>query len=320
MGVQVDVDGEINGRGDEHTWEMEATLRRTKVRLPNKRRTGAKLHSTGEPADVVYTDVPNFKQRTGLMALTGSPEVKNGGARDLRLKINTPGGVRVSGQDADVLVNSNLVVLMRGGQAYVGGGVTTNRGFVELFDRRYDVIRANASFNENELPDPHLDIRLAHDFTSTTLYIDVRGTLEHPELMLSAEPGSYDQAQLIGWVMGGNPDDPAVGKQPMDARAAGMASNLVLGQVQTLVKKALPVDVLAVRVGEGSDRQTTRFEVGKWLNEDVFLGYIYRMNAPDEKNLNEAEIEYRLGKRWLLEAFFGDRGVAAADLIWSKKY
>ena len=44
------------------------------------------------------------------------------------------------------------------------------------------------------------------------------------------------------------------------------------------------------------------------------------MNAPEEKNLNEAQIEYRLGRRWLLEAFFGDRGVAGADVVWSKKY
>ena len=58
----------------------------------------------------------------------------------------------------------------------------------------------------------------------------------------------------------------------------------------------------------------------KWLNENLFLGYIYRMNAPEEKNLNEAQAEYRLGRRWLLEAFFGDRGVAGADIIWSKKY
>jgi len=90
--------------------------------------------------------------------------------------------------------------------------------------------------------------------------------------------------------------------------------------VQTLLKSALPFDVLSVKVGEGSDTQTTRFEVGKWITEALFLGYIYRMNAPDDKNLNEANIEYRLSRRWLLEAFFGDRGVAGADLIWSKKY
>jgi translocation and assembly module TamB len=227
----------------------------------------------------------------------------------------------VSGQDVDLLVNTQeLTLLYKEGRPHVGGGVSVNRGFIELFDRRYDVLRASASFDENSAINPQLDIRLAHEFRELTLYIDVGGTLEEPTLALSTDRGSYDQAQLIGWVLGGNPDDPAVGKQPLDQKALGMASNLVLGQVQKLVKSALPVDVLAVKVGEGADSQTTRFEVGKWLTTDLFLGYIYRMNAPDEKNLNEAQIEYRLGRRWLLEAFFGDRGVAGADVIWSKKY
>jgi autotransporter translocation and assembly factor TamB len=319
MVVQVDTDGEITGRGDEDAWEMTATLRGTNVRLPEQRREGEELQKVGDLEDVVYTDVPGFERRTGLLALTGSEEVGDAGGRELRLVLRTPGGITVSGKEADLLLNQNLTVLVRDGQSYVGGGVNVNRGFIELFGRRYDVVRANASFNENELPNPRLDIRLAHEFRTTTLFIDVSGTLRNPELRLSAEPGAYDQAQLIGWVLGGDPDEP-VTDQPLDARAVGLASNLVLGQVQNLVRRALPVDVLAVRVGEGSDTQTTRFEVGKWLTEDLFLGYVYRMNAPEERNLNEAQIEYRLGRRWLLEAFFGDRGVAGADILWSKKY
>lgn len=320
MVVGVNTDADIQGYGDEEGWNLTAIMKNTKVRLPKEGRTGEKLQSTGELEDVVYTDMPDFSRRTGISMITGQQVVKEGGKRDLRLVLKTPGGVRVSGMDADLLINSNLVVLQRGGQTYVGGGVTTNRGFVELFDRRYDVVRANASFNENDLPDPRLDIRLAHEFRTATLFIDVRGTARHPEVSLSAEPGAYDQAQLIGWVMGGDPDDETVAGQPLDAQAVGLASNLALSQVQGLVKQALPLDVLAVKVGEGSNPQTTRFEVGKWLTQNLFLGYIYRMNAPEEKNLNEAQAEYRLGRRWLLEAFFGDRGVAGADLMWSKKY
>jgi len=300
---------------------MKAILRDARVRLPQQRRSGEALQKTGELEDVVFTDVPGFHRRTGYLALTGSPDAASTGGRDLVLALETPRGIEVSGQDVDLLINTqDLQLVMSEGQASIGGGVSVNRGFIELFDRRYDIIRASASFNEHEPVNPHLDIRLAHEFHELTLFIDVGGTLEEPTLDLSTDRGSYDQAQLIGWVLGGNPDDPAVGKQPLDQQALGMASNLVLGQVQQLVKKALPVDVLAVKVGEGSDTQTTRFEVGKWLTTDLFLGYIYRMNAPEDKNLNEAQVEYRLGRRWLLEAFFGDRGVAGADITWSKKY
>jgi translocation and assembly module TamB len=312
----VSVDGEISGRAGEDEWNIEATARHTRVRLPDKARSGAKLHPTGDLSDVVYLDVDDLIRRTALLAITGSPEFGAHDGSAVRLSLETPGGVRVSGNEIDLLVASKLRVLLRGGMTFIGGSVETQRGFIQLFDRRYDVIRANVSFDESEPNNAKLDIKLSHEFQTTTLYVTVGGTLDKPTLELFADPGSYDKPQLLGILMGGDPDDPDVGQaQTYGEQATTAVSNALLGQLQGIVK--LPVDKLSVTVGEGSDAQTTRFEVGKWITDSLFLGYIYRLNAPDDKNLNEAQIRIphrpALAARGLLRRPRGRRG--GGDLV-----
>src|SRR5262249_43513447 len=136
-----------------------------------------------------------------------------------------------------------------------------------------------------------------------------------------AEPGTYEQAQILAWVLGGDPDQPSTSdSQPLQDRAVGVASNLLLGQVQSQLRNALPIDVINVQVGESTSSTTTRIEVGKWLTDRLFVGYQARLNAPDTENVNEAEVKFKLGRRWFLDAFFGDRSVGGADVIWSKNY
>src|SRR5262249_29379623 len=202
-----------------------------------------------------------------------------------------------------------------------GGGLETSSGFFELFGRRWDVNTANLSFDPDDTQvNPRLNIELMHEFTTTTVYITVSGTLREPKLDLRASPGSYEQGQSLSWVRGGSPEEAAGEKTTVSEKAAGAASSVLLGQIQSQLRSALPIDVLSVQVGEGASPTTTRIEVGKWLTDTVFLGYRARVNAPENENANEADVEWRLGRRWLLDAFFGDRGVGSADVLWSKKF
>jgi translocation and assembly module TamB len=212
-------------------------------------------------------------------------------------------------------------VYYRNGQSTIGGSAAVDHGFIELFGRRWDINRANASFEAEAQPNPRIDVEIQHSFQTTTVFVDVTGTVREPKLDLRAEPGNYDQAQILAWVLGGDPDAPSnTDKQPLQDKAVGVASNLLLGQVQSQLRDALPIDVLNVQVGEATSPTTTRIEVGKWLTDTLFLGYQGRLNANELENTNEAEIQWRFGRRWLLDAFFGDRGVGGADVLWSKLY
>jgi autotransporter translocation and assembly factor TamB len=313
MVVGVDVDGQLSGEAPAgpNDWQVRAKLNSTEVHLPD-RSTGGHLEKTSDPPDVIFVDARR----------SGKHEESAGAPFSLRLLVDTAGGVAVSGKEANAqLRTSGLEVLLRGGELHVGGGIETLNGFVTLFGRRWDIDRADLSFDvADPATDPRLDISLSHEFRTTTVYVAVTGTVLQPKLQLSADPGIYDQAQLLSWVLGGDPDDPSVGKTALDQKAVGVASNLVLGEVQNQIKEALPLDVFSVQVGEGSSPTTTRVEFGKWLTDSLFFGYTYRMNSPENKNVNEADIEYRIARQWLFDAFYGDRGIGSADLLWSKKF
>jgi translocation and assembly module TamB len=64
----------------------------------------------------------------------------------------------------------------------------------------------------------------------------------------------------------------------------------------------------------------TRLEVGKYLSERVFLSYAHVFGATTEQNANEARVEYRISRRWILESVFGDAGVGSVDALWTYRY
>jgi translocation and assembly module TamB len=320
--VTVSTDGKITAKNQNGAYDMTATLRGATVRVPNTSRPGGKLQSTGKLQDVVFIDEPDFMQRTGFEALGGDyDKMKSGGALNVNIKLETPNGVRVTGQEIELSLRPDLVIHQRAGQVSIGGGIETQTGYLDLFGQRWDVTTANLSFDEADTTiNPRLNIELQHQYQSTTAYVGVTGTLQQPKLSLRAEPGAYEQQQILSWVLGGSPDDTAGDKTTASDKAAGMASSVLLGQVQSQLRHALPIDVLSVHMGEGTEAQTTRVEVGKWLNDSLFLGYRARINAPENENANEADIKWRLGGRWLLDAYYGDKSVGSADVLWSTRY
>src|SRR5690606_35638033 len=135
----------------------------------------------------------------------------------------------------------------------VTGAIVASTGYVELFGRRYQVQRAVVSFGGTSggVPDPALDILLAHEFSTLTLFLQVQGTASEPELELGSEPGVYDDATLLSFVLGADPDSPAGAGDAAPGvrdRAVGVASGLLMGQVQDLIQQVLPVDIDVFRV------------------------------------------------------------------------
>lgn len=300
-----------------------ATLNDTKIRVPTDQRKGAALQSVHRSKDVVFVD------GRGGPAVVAAPQPASeadghpvpAAGPQVRLELVTPGAVELTGPELDLFLRQRLTITLRDGSPTISGGVETERGFVVLFGARWEVSTGTLSFGPRNALDPRLDLQLSREFRTTTVYVSVTGTVSKPKLSLRANPGSYEQSQILSWVMGGSPDDPSGPSPALGTQAVGVASNFLLGPLQEQLRALLPFDVLAVKLGEGVDTQTTRVQVGKWLSETLFLGYRARLNSPDStKNQSEANIEWRFARRWFLEAFYGDHGAGGADAIWSVKY
>ena len=306
------VNGRINsnGRLENRLWDVRTTIEKgVVVRLPSGQ-TG-QLHKTGPLEDVAFVDP------AGLAEAEGRRQVKEStGAIGLRMKIRTADRIIVRGDVIRTDLRVKLDVTMIEGKTSVTGTVDASRGWVEIVGRRYDIERAWVAFSGEIPPDPRLDIRVSHRFTQTNLYIDVVGKLSRPNVTFASESGAYDQAQLLGMVLGAEPGD-GQGDTDTSHKAAGAALAFAAGQAGNALRRSgLPIDAVKVGTEAGSERQVSYVTVGKWINDRMFVAYRRRFEAEITENQNEGVFQHFFARDWMWEGAAGDRGTASVDLLW----
>jgi autotransporter translocation and assembly factor TamB len=52
----------------------------------------------------------------------------------------------------------------------------------------------------------------------------------------------------------------------------------------------------------------------------LFVAYRRRLEARPDENAGEAEAEYWITRRVMVEGVLGDRGISGVDLLWRKRY
>ncbi|HUS64713.1 MAG TPA: translocation/assembly module TamB domain-containing protein [Kofleriaceae bacterium] len=306
----VSVNGKLDVRGrlDDRLWKVDARIERGMVvRLPGSS-SATKLHDTAPLDDVVYVDP------AGIAAREGARQAAESAALGFRLHVKTDEKIIVRSDLVVTDVKVDLTISKVAAVTSITGDVAAERGWVEVIGRRYDIRRARVIFAGEMPPDPRLDVRVSHRFTSTTVYIDVVGRMSSPRVSFSSDGGDQDQAQLLALILQG--DSP--GEQGgMEQRSASAAANLLAGQVANSIRKSgLPIDALRVGTEAGAEQQITYVTVGKWLTPRLFVAYRRRFQAEADENANEGVFQHFFAQDWMWEGTAGDRGTASADLLW----
>ncbi len=306
----VDLDGVVSGGPEGAGFEAEVMLTDGLVRLPEE--TSRTLHPITERPDLVYKT-----SRWQGMSL-GGPRSK-APSTPFALRLRASKAIRVRGDPADALVNLDLVARSSRRGPSVSGDVSAEQGTVTLFGRRYTVERGQVTLGGQVPPQPRLDILLSYEFEACAFFIGVSGPASEPKLKLSAVPDIYDDKQLLGFLFGASPDvenpDKTPSQQGIDA-----AASVLLGQLQAQLRKNLPIDTLAVDLGDGTNSGQANISLGKWLTDRVFVAYSYRHGVGPTENTSEGLLRYRFLPSWLLELAVGDRGNGAADLLWTRRW
>ena len=283
------------------------------------------LQPTGPLADVRFVDP------AGLAAARQTPAGKTrvrGPARDIELAVVLP-NFSVRGKEVSAALDGRVVVSATpDGLPIITGGVAVRRGNVEVFGQRFDIEHARVRWSgEPGDIDPILDIRVTRAYADATVAVELTGTLNKSDIHLSSDPPVYDQAQLVAMVLGGSPQSGDMGG-PISP--AGTISSVILSQIVDKIAPQLPFDIMRVEQAREplvagapvgiNDVTETRVEVGKHLTDRITLSYVHLFGAPENQNHNEARVDYRLGRRWIIESAFGDAGVGGLDVFWTWRY
>ncbi|TMQ18970.1 MAG: hypothetical protein E6J90_19075 [Deltaproteobacteria bacterium] len=176
--------------------------------------------------------------------------------------------------------------------------------------------------------DPLLDVRVSRQFPDLTLYIDEHSRLSKLEkARLSSDAGGYTENQLMAFVLGRPPSTAPNSEPPRDRTQELVAggTRFLTGKVRPALNQILPikVDTVSCELTSASTTSTTTTgscSVGKWLSDQLFVGYRGRILAPPDENANEVQFQRRLGDSTLFEATGGDRGIIGADLLWRHRW
>jgi hypothetical protein len=291
---------------DRNQWHADLQVDNGVVIVPKDR--GDPLKPPGAPPDMVFADGARMTQR---------PMARQPPANPIFLVTIGLGSTQVESGEFRGLIKGKLEVRADGQAFGVFGGIEADRGDLDLFGHRYQVERASVHFDGT--PDPLLDIRITHDFSSVTTITEVRGRASKPELVLSSDPPTYSQGELLGFLLGGEPTGDAPTGSAAD-RVAGAGTSYVANKLGGYVRKALPIDVDVLRYEAASASSSAAVIVGSWITKALFVAYRQHLEARPDENTGEGQVEYWLSRRVVAEGTVGDRGYNGLDLLWRLRY
>ena len=309
LGVEPVIDAEIAAtlERDGSLWRADVAVNSGRIEVP--KRGGEPLKPVGAPDDMVFVG-----DGAPVVAPTPARPTPAAPALVARIRIHA---LHVESPEARGLLAGTLTATARAAGVELVGTVAAERGVLELFGRRYQVARAAARFDGST--DPMLELRITHDFPGVTTVTEVRGRLSSPELVMSSSPGTYSQGQLLGFLLGGEPNgEPARGG--IRDRATDVGASLIANAIGGYVRDALPVDLDVLRYEAASETESAAIAVGTWLTRTLFIAYLRRLDARPNENSNQGEIQYWISRRVMVEGVFGDRGYNGIDLLWHKRY
>ncbi|MEO8703322.1 MAG: translocation/assembly module TamB domain-containing protein [Kofleriaceae bacterium] len=301
---KIDADVDVKMRREAERWIADMTVTNGTVIVPKDR--GEPLDPVGAPTDMVFM--------TGER-ITKGPMVKAPPVRPVIVVNITINRTYIESEELRGIIRGKVTITSDGDSIGLVGNIEADRGDLDLFGRRYQVERAAVRFDGTI--DPLLDVRITHDFAEVTTVTQVRGRLSKPQLIMTSNPGSYSQGQLLGFLLGGEPNG-----APGDARdrATAAGTSLIANKIGGYFKKALPVNLDVLKYESGTSTSSASVTVGTWLTRSLFLAYRQRLSARPDENSGEGEVEYWFTRRIVVEGVVGDRNYNGVDLLWRKRY
>ena len=316
------IDSQITGKMGRKgaKWVADITVDKTFVTVDKT--SGEALKPVGTPADVFiggshtkHAPPPVDQKTTGAHG-TGplAPPAPEAPGLIAHIKLNP---IKVESDQFRTTLRGKLDVTSDAHTMGVVGTVEAVSGDLDLFGRRYRIERAAVTFDGTV--DPMVSVRITHDFPDVQTITEVRGRLSHPELELSSDSGIYSKEQLLGFLLGGEPNgDPSSGSAR--DKAASLGSSIVANQIGGYIKKALPFDLDVLKYEAASATSSAAITVGSWLTHTLFFSFTQHLSPRPDENSAEGTLEYWFTRRLELETTAGDRNFDGVDLLWRKRY
>lgn len=237
---------------------------------------------------------------------------------ELAVALEIPGNLRLRGHGLSAELAGNLTVGMQGNLPVAVGVLETTSGSLQFMGRIFIIERGKITFYGDEVSlNPELDIRLTTNVEGYVIWIQLLGSAEKPELVLSSDPFLSD-GDIMSTLLFGKPLHDLDGGQQnlVTSRAGEVLAMYGSVKLQDSLSRQLGIDVISYSQGNGTDSRAS-LTVGKYLSPKVLMRY---EKVLDQSNSYYVHLSYSLNRNFKLESTYSEGGNSGLTLGWNKEY
>lgn len=227
---------------------------------------------------------------------------------DIQLRVGDQ--VRFKGFGLDTHLKGDLRITQNG-DTHVNGALELYNGFYQRFSQRLDIEQGQLLFT-GEMDNPILRVRAEQKFTEATVGVEVRGSAAAPESRLYSNPSMSDADRLAYLISG----------KPMGGSGDIASNELQNAAIAMGMSKAMPtMEILGEKFGltevglESDSDNTTALALGKKLNDQIYIKYLYGLI----NNSARLVMEYRINNNLSIEASSGDTQAVDVRYRWQSE-
>ncbi|MBW4053193.1 MAG: hypothetical protein HIU85_17380 [Proteobacteria bacterium] len=193
------------------------------------------------------------------------------------------------------------------------GELSVQKGQYAAYARKLEIQRGRLIFTGGPVENPGIEIRAIKRYPDVTAGINVRGTLQQPQMSFFSDP-SLPQSQIVSLILAGGGGG---GLQMMQAASTpqnqqATAANELLAQGGAILAQELGSRIGLPDISLETDlNNETSLVLGKYLSPRLYVSY----GVGITQQLNAIRLRYSLGDHWTIRTEAGQ--IRGADLVFS---
>jgi translocation and assembly module TamB len=216
------------------------------------------------------------------------------------LRQDRPQGERLAATPSRVLRGEGRIQVVEGRYAAYGQSLVIERGVLSFI---------------GPIDNPGIDVLAVRKTPTVKAGVQVRGTVQRPQVTLYSDPPLPDTEKLSWLVLGHGLDRSGQQEFALLQIAAGaLLSQTESVNFQAQLAEALRIDSFDVRAGEGENLTNTVVSVGKRLSSRAMLSYEQSLDGLSQV----VKVLYQLSPRVRLEAQAGQQ--SSFDVFYTREY
>jgi len=280
-----------------------------------------RLQLTGElTADRARLEIPEAGRPTlsADVVVVGQPPREKSAAQriplQLDLKLNLGEDFLFKGGGLDARLGGQLRVFTVNEVLRGEGRIQVVEGRYAAYGQSLIIERGVLSFI-GPIDNPGIDVLAVRKTPTVKAGVQVRGTVQRPQVTLYSDPALPDTEKLSWLVLGHGLDKGGQQEFALLQIAAGaLLSQTESVNFQAQLADALRIDTFDVRAGEGEDLTSTVVSVGKRLSSRAMLSYEQSLDGLSQV----VKVLYQLSPHVRLEAQAGQQ--SSFDVFYTREY